>query len=73
MKSLSCKSCPSKKGDGCGLRLRTDLLNRTQKAVHTETVGEYFFQKKKASDEKKKIPSNKFLYGYRKCINKKIN
>lgn len=72
MKSLSCKSCPSKKGDGCGLRLRTDLLNRRQKAVHTETVGEYFFQKK-ASDEKKKLLSNKILYDYRKCINKKIN
>lgn len=54
MKSLSCKSCPSKKGDGCGLTLGTDLLNRTQKAVHTETVGEYFFQKKRHQMKRKK-------------------
>lgn len=72
MKSLSCKNSTSKKGDGCGLGLRTNLLNGRQKAVHTETVGEFFF-KKKASDEKKKLPSNKLLYDYQKCIKKKIN
>lgn len=69
MKNLSCKSCISEKGDGCGLRLRTDLLNRRQQCILR--LWEDIFFKKKSSDEKKKLPSNKFLYGYQKCIKKK--